>query len=61
MALLVVHPVDNVIRPYMIGGRAKLPTLFVFFALLGVVIRPKRSNPGSAHSRGGCGLVRLCP
>jgi len=34
-ALLIVHPVDNVIRPYLIGGRAKLPTLFVFFALLG--------------------------
>jgi predicted PurR-regulated permease PerM len=33
--LLIVHPVDNVIRPYLIGGRAKLPTLFVFFALLG--------------------------
>lgn len=33
--LLIVHPVDNLIRPYLIGGRAKLPTLFVFFALLG--------------------------
>jgi len=33
--LLIVHPVDNVIRPYLIGGRAKLSTLFVFFALLG--------------------------
>jgi predicted PurR-regulated permease PerM len=33
--LFIVHPVDNVIRPYLIGGRAKLPTLFVFFALLG--------------------------
>jgi predicted PurR-regulated permease PerM len=33
--LFIVHPVDNLIRPYLIGGRAKLPTLFVFFALLG--------------------------
>jgi len=33
--LLIVHPVDNLIRPYLIGGRAKLSTLFVFFALLG--------------------------
>jgi predicted PurR-regulated permease PerM len=33
--LVIVHPVDNVIRPYLIGGRARLPTLFVFFALLG--------------------------
>jgi predicted PurR-regulated permease PerM len=31
----VVHPVDNVLRPYLIGERAKLSTLYVFFALLG--------------------------
>jgi predicted PurR-regulated permease PerM len=34
-ALAVVHPVDNVLRPYLIGDRAKLSTLYVFFALLG--------------------------
>jgi predicted PurR-regulated permease PerM len=34
-ALAVVHPVDNVLRPYLIGGRTKLSTLYVFFALLG--------------------------
>lgn len=31
----VVHPVDNIVRPYVIGGRLKLHTLYVFFALLG--------------------------
>jgi len=34
-ALAVVHPVDNVLRPYLIGERVKLATLYVFFALLG--------------------------
>jgi predicted PurR-regulated permease PerM len=34
-AVAVVHPVDNVLRPYLIGGRVKLSTLYVFFALLG--------------------------
>jgi len=33
--LAVVHPVDNVLRPYLIGERTKLSTLFVFFSLLG--------------------------
>lgn len=33
--LAVVHPVDNVLRPYLIGGRAKLSTLYVFFAVIG--------------------------
>jgi predicted PurR-regulated permease PerM len=33
--LAVVHPIDNVLRPYLIGGRTKLSTLFVFFAILG--------------------------
>lgn len=33
--LVIVHPVDNILRPYLIGDRAKLSTLFVFFALLG--------------------------
>ncbi len=34
-ALAVVHPVDNLWRPYFIGERVKLSTLYVFFALLG--------------------------
>jgi predicted PurR-regulated permease PerM len=34
-AVAVVHPVDNVLRPYLIGERVKLSTLYVFFALLG--------------------------
>jgi predicted PurR-regulated permease PerM len=34
-AVAVVHPVDNVLRPYLIGERAKLSTLWVFLALLG--------------------------
>ena len=34
-AVIVVHPVDNVLRPYLIGERVKLSTLYVFFALLG--------------------------
>ena len=34
-ALAIVHPADNVLRPYLIGGRTKLSTLYVFFALLG--------------------------
>jgi predicted PurR-regulated permease PerM len=33
--LVVVHPIDNIVRPYLIGERTKLSTLFVFFALLG--------------------------
>jgi len=33
--LAVVHPVDNLLRPHLIGSRTKLSTLFVFFALLG--------------------------
>jgi len=34
-AVAIVHPVDNVLRPYVIGGRTKLSTLYVFLALLG--------------------------
>jgi predicted PurR-regulated permease PerM len=34
-AVAVVHPVDNVLRPYLIGERVKLSTLYVFLALLG--------------------------
>ena len=33
--LAVVHPVDNLLRPHLIGSRTKLSTLYVFFALLG--------------------------
>lgn len=33
--LVIVHPVDNILRPYLIGDRARLSTLLVFFALLG--------------------------
>jgi predicted PurR-regulated permease PerM len=33
--LAVVHPVDNVLRPYLIGGRVRLSTLYVFFAVVG--------------------------
>ncbi len=33
--LAIVHPVDNILRPYLIGDRVKLSTLSVFFALLG--------------------------
>lgn len=31
----VIHPVDNILRPYLIGGRVKLSTLYVFFAVIG--------------------------
>lgn len=31
----IVHPIDNFLRPLFIGGRTKLSTLYVFFALLG--------------------------
>jgi predicted PurR-regulated permease PerM len=31
----VVTTVDNVLRPLLIGQRAKLPTLFLFFSILG--------------------------
>jgi predicted PurR-regulated permease PerM len=34
-ALAVVHPVDNLLRPYLIGDRVKLPMLYIFFAILG--------------------------
>ena len=33
--LVMVHPIDNVLRPYLIGERTQLSTLFVFFAILG--------------------------
>ena len=31
----LVHPVDNILRPYLIGGRVKLSALYVFFAVIG--------------------------
>ncbi len=34
-AMVIVHPVDNLLRPYLIVGRTRLSTLYVFFALLG--------------------------
>ncbi len=33
--LAIVHPIDNLLRPQLIGSRTKLSTLFVFVALLG--------------------------
>jgi predicted PurR-regulated permease PerM len=33
--LAVVHPVDNILRPYLIGTRVKLSPLYVFFAVIG--------------------------
>jgi predicted PurR-regulated permease PerM len=33
--LAIVHPVDNLLRPQLIGSRTRLSTLYVFFALLG--------------------------
>jgi predicted PurR-regulated permease PerM len=32
---LVISMVDNVLRPLLIGGRARLPTIFLFFGILG--------------------------
>ena len=34
-AVAIVHPVDNILRPYLIGERVNLSTLYVFLALLG--------------------------
>lgn len=33
--LAVVHPVDNILRPYLIGSRIKLSVFYVFFAVVG--------------------------
>jgi predicted PurR-regulated permease PerM len=33
--ILIVSGVDNVLKPLIIGGRTKLPTLFLFFGILG--------------------------
>ena len=32
---LIISSVDNIIKPLIIGGRTKLPTLFLFFGILG--------------------------
>ncbi len=32
---LVISTVDNILKPLIIGGRTRIPTLFLFFALLG--------------------------
>jgi predicted PurR-regulated permease PerM len=32
---VVISGVDNVLKPLIIGGRTKLPTLFLFFGILG--------------------------
>lgn len=34
-AIAAVHPVDNLLRPYLIGEKTQLSTLYVFFALMG--------------------------
>lgn len=34
-AVVIVHPVDNLLRPYLIGERVRLSTLYVLVALLG--------------------------
>lgn len=33
----IVHPVDNVLRPYLVGQRAKVNATYLFFAILGGV------------------------
>lgn len=33
--IAVVHPVDNILRPYLIGSRVRLSVLYVFFAVVG--------------------------
>jgi len=33
----LVHPVDNILRPYLVGQRARLSALWLFFAILGGV------------------------
>lgn len=33
--VLIISSVDNIIKPIIIGGRTKLPTLFLFFGILG--------------------------
>lgn len=31
----IIGMADNILKPIIIGGRAKLPTLFIFFSVLG--------------------------
>jgi predicted PurR-regulated permease PerM len=50
LGLAIVHPVDNLLRPYLIGSRTKLSTLFVFFALLGGLQAFGDSECSSARS-----------
>ena len=33
--VLVIGSADNVIRPLIIGGRTQIPTIFLFFSILG--------------------------
>ncbi|MCX8072984.1 MAG: AI-2E family transporter [Candidatus Binatia bacterium] len=33
--ILIVGTIDNVIRPWVIGGRTRIPTIFLFFGILG--------------------------
>jgi predicted PurR-regulated permease PerM len=33
--LAIVHPVDNILRPYLIGSHIKLSAFYVFFAVVG--------------------------
>jgi predicted PurR-regulated permease PerM len=33
----IVHPIDNVLRPYLVGQRARLSAIYLFFAILGGV------------------------
>ncbi len=33
--LLIVSTIDNVIRPWIIGGRTRIPTILLFFGILG--------------------------
>jgi predicted PurR-regulated permease PerM len=34
---LVISTVDNVLRPWVIGGRTRVPTVLIFFSVLGGV------------------------
>jgi predicted PurR-regulated permease PerM len=36
--LLVVSTVDNIVRPFFISGRARLPTLMIFVSIVGGVL-----------------------
>ena len=33
--MVIVHPVDNLLRPFLISRRTELSTLYVFIALIG--------------------------